>query len=94
MCCSRWRAGSAGCCFFNPKLSGSDNDEEEYSLGLGFRVLCPAVEAIAGANVFYDSRDSRNGNTFDQVGAGVEVLTTWGGCAGELLLAGRQAGAD
>lgn len=69
--------GERGLLFFNPKLSGSDNDEEEYSLGLGFRMLCPAVDAIAGANLFYDSRDSRNGNTFDQVGAGVEVLTTW-----------------
>lgn len=69
--------GERGLLFFNPKLSGSDNDEEEYSLGLGLRVLCPAVEAIAGANVFYDSRDSRNGNTFDQVGAGLEILTAW-----------------
>jgi hypothetical protein len=69
--------GERGLLFFNPKLSGSDNDEEEYSLGLGFRVLCPAVEAIAGANVFYDSRDSRHGHTYDQVGAGLEVLTTW-----------------
>lgn len=69
--------GERGLLFFNPKLSGSDNDEEEYSLGLGFRMLLPAVEAIAGANVFYDSRDSRHDHTFDQVGAGVEVLTTW-----------------
>lgn len=69
--------GERGLLFFNPKLSGSDNDEEEYSLGLGLRVLCPATEAIAGLNVFYDSRDTQNGNTFDQVGAGVEVLTTW-----------------
>jgi hypothetical protein len=28
--------GERGLLFFNPKLSGSDNDEEEYSLGLGF----------------------------------------------------------
>jgi hypothetical protein len=63
--------------FLNPKLSGSDSDEEEISLGLGFRALCPKVDAIAGLNVFYDSRRTAHDNTFDQIGAGVEVLSAW-----------------
>lgn len=63
--------------FLNPKLSGSDSEEEEISLGLGFRALCPKVDALAGVNVFYDSRRTSHDNTFDQYGAGLEVLSTW-----------------
>jgi hypothetical protein len=44
---------------------------------LGFRALCPKVDAIAGLNLFYDSRRTAHDNTFDQVGAGVEVLSAW-----------------
>jgi len=69
--------GENGLLFLNPKLSASDRDEEELSIGLGTRLLLPDLNVILGANVFYDERRTKNDNSFDQVGAGVEILTEW-----------------
>ncbi len=69
--------GQHGLLFLNPKLSGNDDDESEWSIGLGGRVLLPKPELILGANVFYDERETRHNNTFDQIGAGVEMLSKW-----------------
>lgn len=66
-----------GIVFFNPKLSGSDDDEQELSLGIGARSLLPGLNAIAGINVFYDARRTAHDHTFDQIGVGAELLTTW-----------------
>lgn len=66
-----------GIVFFNPKLSGSDDDEQELSLGIGARALLPGLNAIAGINVFYDARRTAHDHTFDQIGVGAELLTTW-----------------
>ncbi|MCZ7591580.1 MAG: inverse autotransporter beta domain-containing protein [Kiritimatiellae bacterium] len=66
-----------GIVFFNPKLSGSDDDEQELSLGIGARSLLPGLHAIAGINVFYDARRTAHDHTFDQIGVGAELLTTW-----------------
>jgi hypothetical protein len=63
--------------FLNPKLSGNDDDEQEWSIGLGGRVLLPGPQVILGANVFYDERETEQNNKFDQVGAGVEALSKW-----------------
>ena len=63
--------------FLNPKVSATDDDEEEWSIGLGARHLLAERGLILGANVFYDSRSTRHDHTFDQVGAGVELLSQW-----------------
>ena len=70
-------SGENSLIFLNPKLSGSDNDEEEISIGLGARLLIPDHGVIFGANIFYDERRTSRDNTFDQIGAGVEMLTEW-----------------
>lgn len=70
-------AGQNALLFLNPKLSGDDNDESEWSIGLGGRIRLPEADMIVGANVFYDERTTRNDNRFDQIGAGVEALSKW-----------------
>ncbi|MCO6401285.1 MAG: inverse autotransporter beta domain-containing protein [Verrucomicrobia bacterium] len=69
--------GQSALLFFNPKLSGNDDDESEWSIGLGGRVLLPKPELILGANVFYDERETSQNHRFDQIGAGLELLSTW-----------------
>ncbi len=65
-----------GVLFLNPRASVNDRDEEEINLGLGVRRLVEgALPCIVGANVYYDGRWTRNGNRFDQLGLGVEILS-------------------
>jgi len=71
-------AGSESSVFFlNPKISGNDNEEQELNLGAGFRHLLADPGAIIGANLFFDTRETANDERFDQIGAGLEVLTSW-----------------
>lgn len=55
------------------------DSETQYlsSYGLGGRYIFPEQEVIVGVNAFYDSIASRNGNDFDQLGLGAEILTRW-----------------
>jgi hypothetical protein len=54
-----------------------DSNQQIFSSGLGFRKLIEDPGVIIGANVFYDYIDSSAGNSFNQLGLGAEVLTTW-----------------
>lgn len=59
--------------YFNPKASLTDDDSHEENLGIGYRELADTV--ILGANIFYDNKKTTYQNWFQQVGAGVEMLT-------------------
>lgn len=71
------RYQDGGLLFFNPRVGVNDDSEQEVQMGLGYRYLLPEREMILGANVFYDSRWSRNNNRYDQVGFGVEMFTRY-----------------
>jgi len=66
-----------GFLFLNPRGSFSDNSENEVNVGLGARKLILDENAIVGGNVFYDNRESSHGNRYNQLGLGLELLTTW-----------------
>ncbi len=68
---------SSGLLFISPRATFSDNNEEEYNLGLGYRYLVPDRKVIVGGNVYYDYRSTAANNGFDQLGLGVEMLTEW-----------------
>lgn len=63
--------------FLSGRAVVDDHDQEIYSFGGGARYLVPNADVILGANVFYDSIESRFGNHYDQLGLGLEVLTRW-----------------
>ncbi len=63
--------------FANLRGTFDDSDQELFSVGLGIRHLLEEQGVVIGANVFYDRIDSAAGNTFDQLGLGVEVLSKW-----------------
>lgn len=71
-----WAPGDA-VVFLNTRTSLDGNDEMIGSYGLGARYLVPGREIIVGGNAYYDSIHSRNGNDFDELGLGVEILTRW-----------------
>ncbi len=64
-----------GLVFINPRFSFTDRSEEEYNLGIGYRHLIRDNQAIVGANVFYDRRETALGSSFNQVGFGAEYLS-------------------
>ncbi len=51
--------------------------EQEINAGLVARRLSFDGRVILGANLFYDVRWTENDNQFNQVGAGLEALSTW-----------------
>lgn len=63
--------------FLSGRATIDNDDQEIYSIGGGARYLVPTADVILGANVFYDSIESRFGNHYDQLGLGLEVLTRW-----------------
>ncbi len=66
-----------GVFFVNPRAALKDAGANELNLGLGYRHLIGDDLAVAGANIYYDSRESVHGNRFDQFGAGLEILGKW-----------------
>ncbi|MBI3276967.1 MAG: hypothetical protein HYZ66_04340 [Chlamydiae bacterium] len=62
--------------FLNPKISLSKHSENEQNVGMGVRTMV-GESIILGSNLFYDTRESRHNNRFDQLGFGVEILTEW-----------------
>lgn len=71
-----WNPGGKGLLFLNPRTAITDHDAEEYNIGLGYRQLLPKQKIILGANLYYDYRDTGY-NTYDQWGAGLEILSSW-----------------
>jgi len=66
-----------GLLFFSPRVSASDNQQEEVNIGIGVRHLIDArCPFILGANLYYDGRWSRYNNRFDQLGVGLELLSS------------------
>jgi hypothetical protein len=63
--------------FLNLRGNFGDNDQQLYSVGLGFRHLIDDPGIIIGVNAYYDHIDSENGNGFNQLGLGAEILTKW-----------------
>jgi hypothetical protein len=65
--------------YFFLDTRGTYNSEDQMlgSYGLGTRYLVPGHDVILGVNGFYDSIGSMNGNDFDELGLGAEVLTHW-----------------
>ena len=61
----------------NPRGSLKDEGETEGNVGVGFRHLLGEGSAIVGANVYYDHRQSKFGNSWSQWGAGLEFLSNW-----------------
>lgn len=49
--------------------------EQELNAGIVLRHRLADKKMILGANLFYDTRWTENDNTFDQLGAGVELLS-------------------
>ena len=67
----------SGLLFINPRVSLNDDGEEEFNFGVGVRSLVFDDQMILGGNVFYDTRWSTYNNRFEQVGAGLEMLSRW-----------------
>ena len=63
--------------FVNLRGTFADNDQDLFSAGVGYRFLIEDPGIIIGANVYYDQIESRAGNTFQQLGLGLEVLSKW-----------------
>lgn len=71
-----WAPGDA-VVFLNTRTNLDSNNELLGSYGLGGRYLVPEHDIIIGGNAYYDSIHSREGNDFDELGLGAEVLTRW-----------------
>jgi Inverse autotransporter, beta-domain len=71
-----WAPGDA-LFFLSTRSSFNSDTQSNSSYGLGFRYLLPDRDVIVGANVFYDTINSRRGHDFEQLGLGLEVLTRW-----------------
>lgn len=63
--------------FLNSRYHYEDTDQFISALGLGFRQMVFDGRAIIGANAYWDAIHSAQNNDFNQLGLGVEVLTTW-----------------
>lgn len=71
-----WHSGDAMIAL-NVRGTFLESDEQEVNVGLVARRFLDDPSVILGANLYYDNRWTENNNTFDQVGGGVEVLSTW-----------------
>lgn len=59
--------------FLNPRLSLSDQGQNEMNVGVGYRHMVNDAFVI-GTNIFVDTRESAHNNRFNQWGAGLEFL--------------------
>jgi hypothetical protein len=63
--------------FVNLRGTFADNDQDLFSAGLGYRFLLEDKGIILGVNAYYDQIESAAGNSFQQLGLGIEVLSKW-----------------
>lgn len=61
----------------NVRSVHNDSDQDRHSFGGVFRYLVPDSDLIIGVNAYYDYLESQNGNHFDQLGLGAEILSRW-----------------
>lgn len=61
--------------FLYPRVSWPNHTDGGASLGLGARHYIEGMDALVGANIFYDNYESLFGNRFSQLGLGAEFLT-------------------
>jgi len=66
-----------GMFFVNPRASYNDNSEKELNFGAGYRHLLSDKNLILGGNMYYDSRWPNSDAQFDQMGVGIELMSTW-----------------
>jgi len=66
-----------GVIFLNPRVGLQDGGEHEFNAGIGYRHLIPDYDLVLGANLYLDSRKTGYGNRFNQLGAGMEILSEW-----------------
>lgn len=63
--------------FLNTRTNLDSNSELLSSYGLGARYRVPDHDIIIGGNAYYDAIHSQDGNDFDELGLGAEILTRW-----------------
>ncbi len=63
--------------FVDLRCSFLESLEQEVNAGLVVRHLLQEPSLILGFNTYYDTRWTEENNTFDQVGVGVELLSSW-----------------
>ena len=61
----------------NIRAAFGDAGAQELNIGLLYRHYVSDWNAILGANVYYDSRWTEHDSQFNQLGLGLECLTTW-----------------
>lgn len=61
--------------FLDLRGSSLEDLEQELNAGIVLRHRVSEKNLILGANLFYDTRWTENDNTFDQLGAGIELLS-------------------
>jgi hypothetical protein len=64
------------CLYALPRLERTGEHETQGSLGAGYRHLLGDT-LIVGGNIFYDSQWTSHHNRFDQLGGGLEFLSSW-----------------
>lgn len=63
--------------FLNLRGSLLGDEEQEVNAGMVARQKIDRIGSVVGLNAFYDSRWTEHDNRFDQVGAGLEIMSRW-----------------
>ena len=63
--------------FANPKLVWDDANGNEQNIGCGIRNLFFDDSLILGGNFYFDTRETKYNNRFNQLGFGAEALSKW-----------------
>ena len=72
-----WKGGDQNdLIFLDGHWTGNSGHQQAYNAGLGYRHRLPGSEVILGVNAFWD-HGIFHGQSFDQFGTGLEVLTHW-----------------
>ena len=72
--------------FINPKVVWDNQRSNEQNIGCGLRNLFFEDRLILGGNFYFDTRETRYKNRFNQIGFGVEALSKWVDLRGNFYL--------